>query len=200
MYQQRRALLQLPSWMFFEDRSGLANKFPGPLSQNCIPRTERAWIAMEAAGVRPVSAVVQGYISDIVNPCVDHDIAERVLDRIDLIRTILVEATAVLQEEDHTSILNDIQFIQADVLMMQWRLQAFNRKWPDSIPEPASAHWDGGKQMFYFVNHNGVSPWSAIARELALALAPNKNPALISPGPQGCTRGRYCQRCYGTVE
>lgn len=175
-------LLQRPSWMFFEDRSGLVDKFSGPLGQNCIPRTERAWTAMEAAGVRPVSAVVQGYVSDVVNPRVDHDIAERVMDRIDLIRTILVEATAASQEEDHMSILNDMQFIQVDTLTMQWRLQAFNRKWPDSTPEPASAHWDCGRLMFYFANHNGSFPWSAIARELALALAPNENPASISPG------------------
>ena len=51
----KQGRLHRPSWMFFEDRPGLADKFPGILHQNCIPRTERVWVAMRAAGVRLVS-------------------------------------------------------------------------------------------------------------------------------------------------
>ena len=68
VYRRNRARLHRPSWMFFEDRPGLADKFPGILDQNCIPRTERAWMAMKAAGVRLVSEVVRGYVAEYENP------------------------------------------------------------------------------------------------------------------------------------
>ena len=169
--------------MFFEDRSGLADKFPGILGQNCISRPERAWVAMEAAGVRPVSEVVRGYVADCANPREDKGMLERVSGRADLIRTILEGGTDSAREEERTSILDSMRFIQVDHLTVQWRLRAFNREWPDSPPEPASAHWDIEEQAVFFVSRDdGTIPWSAIARELTLALAPSENPASVAPG------------------
>ena len=66
---------------------------------------------------------------------------------------------------------------------MQWRLRAFDREWPDTPPESASAHWDSEEQAVFFAKReDGTTPWSAIARELTLALAPSENPASIAPG------------------
>ena len=179
----KQGRLHRPSWMFFEDRPGLAAKFSDILDQNCISRTERVWVAMEAAGVRPVSEVVQGYVVECMNPREDHGVLERVSGRADLIRTILEGGTDTAQEKDRTSILDSMRFIQVDHLIVRWRLRAFNREWPDSPPEPASAHWDSEEQAVFFTNRDdGTSPWSAIARELTLALAPSENPASISPG------------------
>ena len=179
----KQGRLHPPSWMFFEDRSGLADKFPGILGQNCISRPERAWVAMEAAGVRPVSEVVRGYVADCANPREDKGMLERVSGRADLIRTILEGGTDSAREEERTSILDSMRFIQVDHLTVQWRLRAFNREWPDSPPEPASAHWDIEEQAVFFVSRDdGTIPWSAIARELTLALAPSENPASVAPG------------------
>ena len=50
--------LYKPSWMYFEDRPALAEKFPDQLKGNVIERIEGAWTAMEAAGVRPLSQAV----------------------------------------------------------------------------------------------------------------------------------------------
>ena len=76
-----------------------------------------------------------------------------------------------------------MRFVQVDELTVRWRLRAFNREWPDSPPEPASAHWDSEEQIVFFANRqDGTTPWSAIARELTLALAPSENPVSISPG------------------
>ena len=36
--------------------------------------------------------------------------------------------------------------------------------------------------MFFATREDGTTPWSTIARELTLALAPNENPASIAPG------------------
>ena len=130
-----------PSWMFFENRPGLVDKFPCLLDPNCITRTERACVAMGAAGVRPVSEVVRGYVAGYVNPREDDGISERVSGRASLLRTILEGAAATVQEEDYASHLDSMRFIRVDELTMRWRLRAFNREWPDSPPEPAFAHW-----------------------------------------------------------
>ena len=179
----KQARLHRPSWMFFEDRPGLADKFPGILDQNCIPRTERAWVAMKAAGVRRISEVVQGYVAACENPREGDGVTELVSGRFDLINTILDGADVTAHEKDGTSTLNGIRFIQVDQLKVRWRLRAFDREWPDTPPESASAHWDSEEQVIFFANReDGTAPWSAIARELTLALAPGENPASIAPG------------------
>ena len=179
----KQARLHRPSWMFFEDRPRLADKFPGILDQNCIPRTERAWVAMKAAGVRLVSEVVRGYVAEYENPREGNGVAERVSGRVDLIKTILDGAAVAAHEEHRTATLDGIRFIQVDQLTVRWRLRAFNKEWPDTSPESASAHWDSEEQIVFFATReDGTTPWSAIARELTLALAPSENPASIAPG------------------
>ena len=179
----REARLHRPSWMFFEDRPGLADKFSGILDQNCIYRTERAWVAMRAAGVRLVSEVVRGYIAEHENPREHDGVTERVSGRVDLIKTILDGAAVTTHEEGHTFTLDGIRFIQVDQLTVRWRLRAFDREWTGTQPELASAHWDSEHQAVFFAKReDGTTPWSAIARELTLALAPDENPASIAPG------------------
>ena len=174
-------LLQLPSRMCFEDRSGLVGKFPNELRHNCIPRTERAWMAMKAVGVRPVSEVVQGIVVGSV-PFLHSDLVSgRVSDRVHLIRTILEPKVGVIQENDSTTTTLDcIQFAQVGKLMVEWRLRLFPREFTKPA-EPVVAHWDRKSQICYFAKRDdGTYPWSAIARELAFALAPNENPVAIS--------------------
>ena len=179
----KQALLHRPSWMFFEDRPGLADKFPGILDQNCIHRTDRAWVAMKAAGVRLVSEVVRGYVAEYENPREGNGITERVSGRVDLIKTVLDGAAVTAHEDDRTSTLDGIRFIQVDQLTVRWRLRAFDREWPDTLPELVFAHWDTEEQAVFFAERDdGTTPWSAIARELALALAPSGNLASVSPG------------------
>ena len=179
----KQSRLHRPSWMFFEDRPGLADKFPGILDQNCIPRTERVWVAMRAAGVRLVSEVVRGFVAEYENPREGDEVSERVSGRVGLIRTILEGAATRAQEDDHICTLDGIRFVHVDQLTVRWRLRAFDREWPDTPPELASAHWDSKEQaVFFATREDGTTPWSSVARELTLALAPSENPASIAPG------------------
>ena len=112
--------------------------------------------------------------------------------RVGLIRTILEGAAITAQEEDHTSTLNGIRFVHVDQLTVRWRLRAFDREWPDTPPELASAHWDSEEQaVFFATREDGTTPWSTIARELTLALAPSENPASIAPGLKSVLEGRF---------
>ena len=138
---------------------------------------------MAAAGVRLVSEVVRGYVADYENPREDDGVYERVSGRVGLIKTILEGVAVMAQEEHRTSSLTGIRFIQVDLLTVRWRLRAFDREWPDTRPEPASAHWDSDERVVFFAKReDGTTPWFAIARELTFALAPSENPASIAPG------------------
>ncbi len=166
-----RNSLQLPSWMFFEDRPGLLDEFADLLSANSIKRTERVWEAMEAAGVRPISDAVRGFIVDAINRREDEELKERVTERTDLIKTI---ANVAIQ-------LDKIRFIRAEELKVKWNLTAFNREW-SGLPKPASVHLHSDEMAIYFSSPKGKYPWLGIARELSQALALRDNLSSISPG------------------
>ena len=176
-------LLQRPSWMFFEGRPGLAEKFPGQLKDNCIPRRERVWTAMEAAGVRTLSTVVQGHIDKALNQRQEEEIGKRIAQRSQLTGTILEGVAHRRQSGGDILSLDDLRFYCTDELTVTWELRAFDRTWPHTYPEPVQAHLDVDARAIYFtLQPNGHYPWSSIARELAFAVAPDEVIGSISPG------------------
>ena len=162
---------QRPSWMFFEGRPGLAEKFPEQLKGNCIPRKERVWTAMEAAGVRTLPTVIQGRINEATNPREINEIKDRIAERGSLIRTILEGASH--QERSHDGGLisfDDLRFYSVDELNVVWELRAFDKLWPPTPPEHVQAYLDVDREAIYFtLGNNGGYPWPSIARELSLA-------------------------------
>ncbi len=168
----RQNMLYFPSWMFFEDIPDLAGKFV-KLRDNSIARQERVWLAMEKAGVRPVSEVVQGVIHETTYPTEDHLLQKRIKQRFDLIKTI----------SDDSVWLDDIHFIRVDRLSITWCLktEAFGGA-ESTKPESALAHLENSRKAIYFSMKDGIHPWSAIARELSHAIAPGKEVMSISPG------------------
>ena len=185
----KQKVLYTPRLTFIEDRPGLVEKFQSLLEQNCIPRTEVVWQAMEAAGVRNVSEVVKGQLTKPVNSFVDREVTRRVNDRLNLIKTICERSGGKRGNGDGgtdlDSILAQLDFLRAEELMITWRLEknAFKREWPKGSPEPADAFWDTRGRKLYFTNRNGKGPsWPAISRELSHVVAPDTNIASISPG------------------
>ena len=175
--------LNVPSRMFFEDRPGLAGKFPSQLKGYCISRTERVWTAMDAAGVRYLSSVVHGHVIDPVNPREDDDVNERIMQRSNLIATILEGVIHVSSSETAGIELSQLRFLRADKLRVAWELQDFGRTWAAVAPESAQAHLEVSEKAIYFTpQRDGLHPWSSIARELAFAVAPNEPIASIAPG------------------
>jgi hypothetical protein len=160
--------LRKPSWMFFEGRPGLAEKFPEQLKGNCIPRTERVWTAMEAAGVRTLSTVVQGHINKALNPQEDEEIGKRVTERREIIGAILEGVPRQRRSDGNSISLDDIRFYSTDELSVVWELRAFERKWAPTSPEPVQAHLDVDTRATYFtLQPDGGFPWASIARELS---------------------------------
>lgn len=176
-------LMQRPGWVFFEDRPGLREKFPGPLVGNCIPKRERIWRAMEAAGVRPLSTVVSSYLEHILNPQESVEISERISERIELVREILEPSVDRTGWNASGVPVETLRFFRSDQLTVTWELEAFGHKWPRTAPEVAQAHFDVGQGVLYFApGAGGVFPWAAIAREMAFAVAPQEDIKAIAPG------------------
>ncbi len=175
--------LRKPSWMFFEGRPGLVEKFPEQLKGNCIPRTERVRTAMEAAGVRTLSTVVQGHINKALNPQEDEEIGKRVTERREIIGAILEGIARQRWSDENFISLDDIRFYSTDELSVVWELRAFERTWPPTSPEPVQAHLDVDARAMYFTpqTHGGF-PWASIARELSFAVAPDEAIGSLSPG------------------
>ena len=176
-------LLLKPARVFFEDRPGLREKFRDQLAGNCIPRRQRLWRTMEAAGVRPLSTVIRSHHNDLLNPLEAPEISERILERIELVRAIL-EPSVDRSEWDAKRIsVETLQFSRSDQLTITWELDAFGRVWPRTAPEAAQAHFDVDRETLYFVpGAGGTFPWPAIAREVTFAVAPQGDIKAISPG------------------
>ena len=176
-------LMQRPGWVFFEDRPGLLGKFPDLLAGNCIPKRQRIWRAMEAAGVQPLSTVISGHLDHPLNPREAVEISACISERIELVREILEPSVNRTEWNTGGVPVETLRFFRSDQLTVTWELEAFGHKWPRTAPEAAQAHFDVGQGVLYFVpGAGGVFPWAAIAREMTFAVAPQEDIKAIAPG------------------
>ncbi len=162
--------LRAPSEMFFEDSAVPLDNFPDLFelfSSNLIKRRNHVDLAMEAAGVRPISAVVLGVADEPVNPRECEEMRERVTERTKLIKAVCEGVTS-----NGGIPFEDIRFLQADELKMKWHTNFFCDY---STPlEPVPAHLDRDKQAIYFTSQGSDYPWLDIAVELTKAIAPGE--------------------------
>ncbi|TAJ18918.1 MAG: hypothetical protein EPO65_07930, partial [Dehalococcoidia bacterium] len=173
-------LLYPPTWMFFEDRPDLATKFTELLRHNTVRRPERAWIAMQGAGVRPISEVVTGELVEPEDAWEDPALQDRVTARAGLLKAI----TEALIDEGAGAPgagIDRLRFVRADALAVGWHLDALGQN-RSTEPERVSAFLTATKEAIYFALEDGQYPWRHLARELALALAPGVEVRFLSPG------------------
>ena len=176
-------VIHKPSRIFFEDRPDLAEKFDNYIGPHLITPPEKSvWIAMEAAGVRRVSEFVVGSVSESPNNRDDHEITKRIEARYELIRTILNAGQSTAYQGDDLSLLRRIRAVSTDKINVQWRLDAFGLG-QESKATTVAAYYDSTKQVILYTRNSFDSPsWSAISRELALALGFGETLASVSPG------------------
>ncbi len=167
-------VLNKPSWMYFEDRPRLKDKFQ-ELVNNCIQRTEGIWKGMEVAGVRPLSSAIRGDIDkEDIHINEDASMRDKFTRRRNLIATILEGL-----DYNKDSLIDNIRFFRANEIKITWKLDAFNRYRENISSE--SAFFDCKEEAIYYKALDPF-PWSAIARELAYALAQGEKVPSISPG------------------
>jgi len=172
-----RNLLVPPKLMFFEDRAGLAAEFDEYLKHNVIPRLEGAWCAMAAAGVRPLSEVVETHIVDRPDPVVDELISRRIRERrLELIRVVESHKPGL-----DISAIEKLDCHSVQKLKIQHSLKALGPEWRGK-PKPVQAHFHREDNLLLFIRRDGEYPWTFIARELTLAMCPDIEPGLLAPG------------------
>lgn len=173
-------VLVRPAWLFYEDRPRLKDRFR-LLRNNCIQRTEGTYRGMEAAGVRLLSSAISArVIKEGIHLREERIIKHNIMKLRPLIITILEGLSNYNSHNRQSSqSINDIQFLSTDELGVNWKLEAFNQV--ECSKSTELSHFDRDEKVVYFKDAKNP-PWSAIARELAYALAHGGNVASISPG------------------
>lgn len=165
-----RRVLNKPKYMFFEDRAGLKDKFPGLLDHNVIRRPPDAWRAMEIAGVRPLSKAVSLEILERTDPVEDTTLLQRIRHRQWLVARV-IEPEKTRDKEVDLSVLARLTCVKVQDLVIRYSIEVFNRV-RHSAPERVPALWVAEEESLYVVYRDTHLPWSAVARELAYALKP----------------------------
>ena len=189
-------ILNQPSMMYFEDRPRFAAKFD-LIKHNVLPRQGRIQSAWEAAGVKPLSVLIQGRVMH-ENVYEDGNMKKHIAERIDLIRAITDEVAAI-EGIENSAEADAFRFLHADKLMVEWQLRAFRRS-QTTLPEPTLAYLERDAGILYFTCQHGCPPWSAIARELALAMVPGEKLQTISPGLKTVLESRTFQEARTQLE
>ena len=174
-------VLYFPTWLFFENRAGLAAKFGTFLANNVIPRPLRTGRAFLAAGVQQLGSAVESELLRNDNPVDDSDTREMLHHRRDEIARVLSSQMPSRDVEDALDRLGLLECKSAASLVIQYRLDAFDRV-VKSPPESAVALYQRGIHCLWTTHTNGQLPWAPMARELAAALCPEEDPGLFAAG------------------
>ena len=169
-------ILERPGWLYFDDRPGLAAKFGVVLHAVVVPRVSGASTAMKAAGVRDLGRVVELQVIEQTDPRPGVLVAERLAQRRDLLARV-AEVHARSAEIANRGLLAEIEPIEVGELLVRYAVPLDGgRRMALSEVEPPSALYVPADRRLYYVESGGAAPWSAIARELAIALFPSLEP------------------------
>jgi hypothetical protein len=163
-------MLTAPDEMLLADRPDLVEQFT-EWTPYFLP-TDVTWLpAAIAAGVRPLSQAMMVVVVDGHEAVADTAVKERIAARYPLLERLLRAETAA----GHT--------VQADVLqklkvmaLPNLRIQAqlrLDAQIKMAEGESVSAKWIHG--VLYLDSEKQPIPWTAVARELAKAVAPERN-------------------------
>ena len=174
-------VLYYPTWLFFENRVGLAAKFGNLLEKNVIPQQLGTGRAFLAAGVRQLGSAVQIELLRIEEPDDDPGNKERLRKRHGEIARVLFGQMASNEVQVALARLGDLDCKSATSIELQYRLNALEINRP-SLPELASALYHPTQHSLWAVHSNGQVPLAPLARELAIALCPEEDPGLFAAG------------------
>ena len=167
-----------PSSLLFEDRPGYREKFES-ISWNLIARQEHVWIAMEAAGVRSVTEAIEDSIHEAQAALQDGDLRTRFIERELLLEAVLGGIISTSQSSSDKISFGDIRFLRCETLIVRRELRGFGKY--ECTYESEYAYLDRCSGAVYFTIQSGDRPWSAIARELTLAVDSGGETKAIAP-------------------
>ena len=170
-----------PSWLFFESRAGLADKFGSFLKPNVIERPFRASQAYLAAGVRQLGSVVEVDLVRGDDAAEDSEMRALLQNRRNEIARVLSGQMASQDVQTALARMENLECRSAAGLVVQYRLSVFNRV-QVSEPESAQATYQPASHCLWIASQKGNLPWATLARELAIALFPTEDPGPFAAG------------------
>ena len=174
-------VLYHPTRLFFENRAGLAAKFGAYLTKNVIPQQLGTTRAFLAAGVRQLGSAVGIEVLRAEGLVNDPDTVEQLRQSRREIARVLSGQMDSGDVRDALDRLNCLDCKSAIQLEHRYRLNAFDGVRPSS-PEFASALYHPDRHSLWTTRLNGRVPLASLARELAIALCPDKDPGLFAAG------------------
>ena len=174
-------LLYFPTWLFFENRVGLASKFGEFLSSNVIPRQLGTVEALLTAGVQLLGSAVEIELTRADDPSDSTFLRQRLTERLKEIARVLSNHLPSKDVGEALNRLTELSCKTASSLELRFSLQAFNSE-RKSEPESATTLYQPAKHLLWMVTVNDETPWASLSRELAIALCPENDPGVFAAG------------------
>ena len=177
----RDNILYPPYQMFIENRTGLAAKFKGRIDQQVITRPSVGSRAMTSAGVRILGEALRIQLIAAEERVLATDVQERISERHNQIARVLQAQALATPIRALLDQLAAVTYEDASELIVRYVLKAFNHTFASDLERvPAIYHREDGRLRF--VRVDGLPPWPALARELAVALLPDEDPGRLAAG------------------
>jgi hypothetical protein len=161
-------ILTRPDQMFWLDQADLALKFADP---DAFLLPEALWgRAVAAAGVRPLSAALQLQLIYPASAVADPALANRLRQRRPLIERLLSTVGGGKEAADATAFLDSLRVVRTPRLQAQYRLPLGVDEAVMTTPETAAVKLDLQTNSLVVTECEPAQLWTAVARELALAL------------------------------
>jgi hypothetical protein len=160
-----KKLLIAPKKTFIEDQQNGGDRFPS-LKNEIVPRYDRAWQAMIAAGATPLSRA-KLILVESEGAHDDKEVTTKLTDHhASLVRA--VESNKI-SPKDLSDALSQLHVVRHDVLKVQYEIRTF--KTFVSAPEQPNVVYDADEGVLHLSGRADESDWLSIARELARALS-----------------------------
>jgi len=174
---QASLVLYPPEWVFFEDKSGIAEKFDGRLARNVIGKDRETWQVLEKLGVRSLSLAVKATIHHCEGEVYDPSLTIQIKERRKSIDRIVESRKKQIPDGWQSEMLEGLDVYKVRGLEVVYSLGALKM---ESSPVSERVFLDGPNRRLY-VNYGMISPYRDIARELALALNPTVDLSDLGP-------------------
>ena len=163
-----------------------------------IPRPIGAGRAFAAAGVRQLGSAVSVELLECVDAVEDPETTHLLRARRDEIGRVLGCQSSGSSASEALARLQNIACESVKHLLIRYRLDLFNNKL-QSDPEEAPALYQADRGTLLFVRR-ALMPWSAIARELAIALLPEEDPGRYAAGLKEVLAARTIAEAAATLD
>ena len=192
-------ILVRPDQMFIENRSGLVEKFDDFLKHNIIAPPPNTRQALIGAGVRLLGDVIQVQILECEQPLDDSDLGDTIQTRLPCFERVVASAKTERIVQAQVSCLRSLLCRSATTIKVRYRLQAFDRE-RVSEAEQVLAIYVEAENTILFTCPNGAYPWSALARELAVAVVAEGDPGPLASGFKEVLTARTLEEAHRALD